>query len=527
MKLSFNKSSKSIITSYTNKTNFYQFPKEIKYSYSTKNFSKERINLNYNNKRNINIIMPLKNNSFFKQSQTLFLQFHNNKIKRNHSINNFNSNNTNTKFSTTSLTEKKYLKKKKSNKKLFQSLNTLSFKEKKIIKETTLNIIKKSKSEENNLDKINKRRSSATLAYLFYKENHPIKKNKLSYRRINYPLNELMKLDPYHYLPKGIKDSINKFKIINKKFNYPNLKNVLKTSNGNSVKSLFSNTILLRKNNNNKKIHLFKKLLKIYENIPYDDLKYCIKWEGINHIWQKHIKLINFLLKNYNSYKWFFNENEYLNYEKLKDFFKICLQVNSFDVNCNCFVDDIFLLFSNDKIYTNIKKLFCTLIITNNSISYEDKINSLIEVWLNESNNCININDMYFYIKNNLRTKSDHKKIVSFFKNIIKTKKYNSRIFNKEDIYKYYIENIELRKIFEKNCNLNYKKIEEEYNEAVTKYYSINSNEFNYGVNNQNVRFFSPILIRRLNDLIEGIDRNNEKKEKINDLLDNENYNSN
>ena len=113
MKLSFNKSSKSIITSYTNKTNFYQFPKEIKYSNSTKNFSKERINLNYNNKRNINIIMPLKNNSFFKQSQTLFLQFHNNKIKRNHSINNFNSNNTNTKFSTTSLTEKKYLKKKK------------------------------------------------------------------------------------------------------------------------------------------------------------------------------------------------------------------------------------------------------------------------------------------------------------------------------------------------------------------------------------------------------------------------------
>ena len=32
---------------------------------------------------------------------------------------------------------------------------------------------------------------------------------------------------------------------------------------------------------------------------------------------------------------------------------------------------------------------------------------------------------------------------------------------------------------------------------------------------------------KKRNDLIEDIDRNNEKKEKINDLLDNENYNSN
>ena len=216
-----------------------------------------------------------------------------------------------------------------------------------------------------------------------------------------------------------------------------------------------------------------------------------------------------------------------MNYEKLKDFFKICLQVNSFDVNCNCFVDDIFLLFSNDKIYTNIKKLFCTFIITNNSILYNDKINSLIEVWLNESNNSININNMYFYIKNNLRTKSDYKKIVSFFKNILKSNKYNNNSsFNKDDIYKYYTENNELRKIFEKNCNINYKKIEADYNDTVTKYYSLNSNEYNYRVTNQHVRVFSPIMNQRYNDLLENIDRNNERKQKINDLFENDKYNS-
>ena len=526
MKLSFNKSSKSIITSFSSKSNYPKLQKEIKYNYSTKNLSKEIINLNYKNKRNLNTISPLKNNSFFKQPKTLFLQFHNNKLKKNHSINNFNSNNTNTKFSLTSLTEKNYLKKKKSNEKIFQSLNKLSFKDKKLIKEITLNIIKKNNSEEKPYyNKVNQRNDSTILSYLLNKKNHSKKGNKLNFQRINYPLNEIMKLEPYHYLGKGIKDSFNKFKKININFNSPNLKNGIKTTNGNSVKSLYSNTILLKKTN--KKINLLKKLLKIYESIPYDDLKYCIKWEGINHIWQKHIILINFFLNNYHSYKWFINENEFINCEKLRDLFKICLEVNSFDDNCNCFIEDIFLLFSNDKIYTNIKKLFCTFIITNNSILYNDKINSLIEVWLNESNNSININNMYFYIKNNLRTKSDYKKIVSFFKNILKSNKYNNNSsFNKDDIYKYYTENNELRKIFEKNCNINYKKIEADYNDTVTKYYSLNSNEYNYRVTNQHVRVFSPIMNQRYNDLLENIDRNNERKQKINDLFENDKYNS-
>jgi hypothetical protein len=134
---------------------------------------------------------------------------------------------------------------------------------------------------------------------------------------------------------------------------------------------------------------------------------------------------------------------------------------------------------------------------------------------------------MYFYIKNNLRTKSDYKKIVSFFKNILKSNKYNNNSsFNKDDIYKYYTENNELRRIFEKNCNINYKKIEEDYNETVTKYYAINSNGCNFGVTNQYVRVFSPIMNRRFNDLLENIDRINEKKQNIYDLLENENYNS-
>ena len=72
MKLSFNKSSKSIITSYINKANYSQSQKEIKYNNSTKNLGKEIINLNYKTKRNVNTISPLKNNSFYKQPNTLF-----------------------------------------------------------------------------------------------------------------------------------------------------------------------------------------------------------------------------------------------------------------------------------------------------------------------------------------------------------------------------------------------------------------------------------------------------------------------
>ena len=75
-----------------------------------------------------------------------------------------------------------------------------------------------------------------TLSFFISKENQTNKKkkkNKLNIKKINYPLNELMKLDPYHYLSNDIKDNINKFKKINKKYIYTNLGKKIKNKIGN------------------------------------------------------------------------------------------------------------------------------------------------------------------------------------------------------------------------------------------------------------------------------------------------------
>ena len=503
MKISFHNHSKSLISPIINKSQINKTFKEKIEPKQLSNIERDNILIDNitRNKREKTNITSLKLNSISKP-KSLYIDFSSNKI------NSSNSNNNITKYNSTATT----FSDKRSNKK--QSLripSQISFKDKVLIKQTA-NLFR-ANSEEKNDNRLNRHRASATLAYLFYKENQVKHKNKLNFKKINYPLNELMKLDPYHYLPNGIKDTITKFKKINKKYNYPNLGRCIKTSRGNSLKALESNSILLRKAD--KRIHLLKKLLKIYGK-SYDDLKYSVKWEGINHLWQKHTKLISSLLKNFPAYKWFLDDNEFMNYEKISEFFRISFQTVSFNENIKCFIEDLFDLFSEDKNSVNIKKIFCNFIITNNHICYEDKIDFLINVWESLKNEEINVKNIFYYIKNNLRYVSDYQKMISFFKK--KFKQYF--IFDKEQIYDFFVNDKNLRMIFERNCFINYKKVEENYNDVITNYFMTNIRGFNSSVSHHDVKSFCPKEIYGLEDILENIDRYNETKTEANDFLE-------
>ena len=510
MKLSFNKSLTSVIKPYNSKNSTSNFSKDISPIFIPKKINKAILNSFSSNKKLIKI-KSLNKLDISRQPKSLFLQFNTNKLSySSKSSKNINNRSNNTKYNSTTFSERKVY----STKNLYK--RKITFEEKNLIKKTK-DIIIHSSSEKTKYDKLNDHRGSATLAYLFYKENIPKKRTKLNFQRINYPLNELMKLNPYHYLPNGIKDSINKFKKINQKYNYPNLGRTIKTTSGNSLKALKTNSILLRKSD--KKIHLLKKLLKIYK-FTHDDFHFYIKWEGINHLWQKHTKIINSLIKNFYAYKWFLDENELIDFEKLNEFIKLIFQIEKFNINFKCFFEDIFDLFSKDKINTNLKKLFSTFIITNNHINYNDKIKFLVDIWEKSNENQINVKNIIYYIQNNLFYKSDFDIVYSFFHQM------NLKYIKKENVYNYFIENEKLKKVFERNFNVDYKKIEDEYNQIVFNHCRKNIKELIMRMNYFGQKILSPNKINNLEEILENIERTKENIKKVKELLISENYNS-
>ena len=96
--------------------------------------------------------------------------------------------------------------------------------------------------------------------------------------------------------------------------------------------------------------------------------------------------------------------------------------------------------------------------ITNNNISYIDKIDYLCNVWENKDSGEINIKKLLYYLKNVFRKKSDYQKIYSFF---TKSHKINYNL-SKAKIKNLFINEQKIRYYFERNCQINYKIIDEQ-----------------------------------------------------------------
>ena len=357
-----------------------------------------------------------------------------------------------------------------------------------------------------------KKKSILQIDLLTAKEN--VAKSKRKYKKVNYSINQLIKLDPYHLLNQRVKDYFNIYIKKNENCQISNIgKKTIITSSGNQLKVLNSLSLLIKQNKD--KIQLIKKLMKMKNEIS-NELKDIIKWEGIYHLNQKHSIIINNLLFKFYDFKYFINKNENITFDDLNEFLNITIKVNSVKNTFSCFLEDILYLFSEDKKTINLKKLYSIFIITNNNLLYKEKINFLSNIWEIFDSNEINITSLFYYIKNIFKIKSDYQKIYYYIK---KKYKLNTNI-SKDDINSLFNYDKKIFFYFERNCIINFKKIDEKYNELLSQGILNNLNSLGLNMfNPDNYKIICSKDIERFEKFLMNIENKIDIKENLKKIL--------
>ncbi len=431
-----------------------------------------------------------KQNSFYQQ-----FNFNNN-TKDMNSINQFST--------TTTFDDKTSFNKTYNKAKNLKNENALTFEDRNLIKQKTRKYAQFSPLYKNN----NKDNETDSYQYLLNKENQLYKTSKNKFKKVKYSLKELIKLDPYHLLNTGVKDQIQFFMKKVDNYKRPNIGNNIKTSEGHFLRVLENKTLLLKTIKDN--TEMIKKLMKSKHN-TYMEFEYIIKWEGISHLWKKHLVIINTLLAHFDEHLWFINKNEFITMNQFNEFLHLIMKIASSKNDYSCFVEDVFYLFSYDKKTTNMKKLYSTFIITNNNMLYDDKINFLCNIWENNQSGEIIVKDLLYYIKNNLKIKSDYSKIFSYFNQ-------NHHIdyhILKKDVYDIFISEMKVRNYFERNCQINYEKIEKEFEDIVYENYVNHMNSLGYNMSNHDVKIRCLRDIEHFDKILQIIDDKNETKHNL------------
>ena len=486
-------------------------------NYNLKEYSTIEISRNLSNE-NDDLIIKLNKKNNLKQNKNSNQKFCSLKIfnystkKQNSFYQQFNFNNnikdmnSMNQFSTTTTFDDKTTFNKTYNKiKNLKNENTISFEDRHLIKKKTRKFYEFSPLNTNN-DKNN------NLDTYYFLQNQINKTSKNKVKKVKYNLKELIKLDPYHLLNAGVKDHIKFYTKKVDKYKYPNIGYNTKTSEGNFLRVLENRTLLLKTIKDN--TEMIKKLMKCKNN-TYMEFKYIIKWEGISHLWKKHLFIINTLLSHFDEHLWFINKNEFITMEQLKEFIHLILKIASSKIDYSCFVEDVFYLFSYDKKTTNLKKLYSTFVITNNNILYNDKINFLCNIWENNKSGEIIVKDLLYYIKNNLKIKSDYSKIFSYFNQ-------NHHIdyhILKIDVYNIFISEMKVRNYFERNCQINYEKINKEFENIVNENYQNHMNSLGYNMSNHDVKIKCSKDIENFDHILQIIEDKNEIKHHLKKLL--------
>ena len=353
-----------------------------------------------------------------------------------------------------------------------------------------------------------KKKSILQIDLLTAKEN--VAKSKRKYKKVNYSINQLIKLDPYHLLNQRVKDYFNIYIKKNENCQISNIgKKTIITSSGNQLKVLNSLSLLIKQNKD--KIQLIKKLMKMKNEIS-NELKDIIKWEGIYHLNQKHSIIINNLLFKFYDFKYFINKNENITFDDLNEFLNIIINVNLVKNTFYCFLEDILYLFSEDKTTVNLKKLYSILIITNNNLLYKEKINFLCNIWEIFDTNEINIRSLFYYIKNGFKIKSDYQKIYFYIK---KKYKLNSNI-SKDVINSLFNYDNKILFYFERNCIINFKKINQKYNELLSQGILNNLNSLGLNMfNPDNYKIFCSKDIEHFENFLINIENKLDIKENL------------
>lgn len=239
------------------------------------------------------------------------------------------------------------------------------------------------------------------------------KKNYKSKRNIKYSLNQLMKMNPYHYVSTRVRynNAIEMGKISEKLSNVNSVKPYQKTTfKNNFFKENFHqniNTKVLKtvkvQFNNNFSYQgglVWRVLTKLQKNKISSEFKQICKLQGYTELWKTYGMLLEKLILNYPIFKWFLEKDKLMGENVFREYLQ-CLKI---DINIDeSFPRKIFLLFDDTgEGFINIKIFFFIMKLLS-STSDIDKINFYMKLFedVNRKDKelCINVLEMFEILK--------------------------------------------------------------------------------------------------------------------------------
>ena len=333
-----------------------------------------------------------------------------------------------------------------------------------------------------NKDKYNFKKNNSFLESYMTSKDDIFQKRTFNKRRINYSLNQLMKLNPYHYVSTRVRyNNAIEIKKISEKLGDVN------SEEQNKIISTYKTHFFKNKKINSKIIKTFKVnfnnnlsykgglvwriLSKLNDNIIPSELKQICKLQGYTELWYYYGILLEKLLLNYPIFKWFLEKEKLMEENVFKEYIH-CLKL---DINIDpSFPNKVFLLFDNyENGKINIKDFYFIMKLTSSS-SEIDKFNFFIKLFedLNrkDTNFCINVIEVFEIFKNIIVKdwKKNIKKLrENFRKEFNENKKIKSDFYTSKDKMINFMVNNKYFKTLIDNFKKEYKFAPFNYNEKI------------------------------------------------------------
>jgi hypothetical protein len=345
---------------------------------------------------------------------------------------------------------------------------------------------------------------------LYSNNSSKISKSHFKNRLRKLTLNELMDINPYHYVPSKVKFSkVIEMGLISEKLGdmdsgitHHIVKNNVNFFRDKSSKKSKNNRVIdtfqvsYNKNLLHKSGLVWRILQKFYVRRKgiNPSFKQACKFKAYTELWKYHSMIIEKLLVNYGKFKWFLEKEKFMREEVFTEFIE-CKKLESEIKGEITFAKKVFLAFDDTGIgIINIKLFFLVMEITSKYYNILEKINficDLVEEFelINEKNS-INILDMYDLFKNLLVYENAPKDGKGFYESLKEELNGGEKIdlnvyINKNDLYDFLVNNRYFHKILQ-GFKIQYKYAEANYVEEVNSCFNSTVRNVKKFLNEQN-----------------------------------------
>ena len=395
--------------------------------------------------------------------------------------------------------------------------------------------------ENNSKRKQNKQNIELTL---FSDNSSKTSRSHFKRRLRKLTLNELMEINPYHYVSSKVKfskviemgiiseklgdmDSGNKNHIVKNNLNFFRDNSSKKTKN-NRVIDTFQ--VSYNKNLLHKSGLVWRILQKFYikRKGVNPSFKLACKFKAYAELWKYHSMLIEKLLVNYSKFKWFLEKERLMREEVFSEFIE-CKKLESEIKGEISFAKKVFLAFDDTGIgLINIKIFFLIMEITSKSNNILEKINficDLVEEYelINEprSVNIIDMYDLFKYLLVYENALKDGKGLYESIKEDLNGgEKLELNIYiNKNELYDFLVNNKYFHKILQ-GFKIQYKYSEVNYIEEVNSCFNSTVRNVKKFLNEQNeVISDCEKDYYKFEKTLKSIQDKNDKQEKIKNFM--------